>query len=105
MKTESFREHVQRVMDDIVKMERDKGHEYAGTYNGVIDRFSQFKNIGKYTEQTPERVLFGFVIKHWDALHEQIKKGPLEYTKITAYTRDIILYMLLLEGISLDNPE
>ena len=99
----TFKDLVDSILQGIKSLEKEKGLEYSGTYKNRIDRLAQFKNVGDYRGMTPEDVLFGFVSKHWEALRTMIDKGePIQHTDLIKYSRDVIVYMMLLEGLVID---
>lgn len=99
-----FRQVVDSILQGIKSLEKEKGLEYSGTYRGKIDRLAQFKNVGDYRGMTPEDVLFGFVSKHWEALRTMIDKDePIQHADLIKYSRDVIVYMMLLEGLVIDS--
>ncbi len=76
-----------------------KGNEYARTK----DRLKNFKDAGDFQEETPERALLGMVSKHIIALKDfilDLDAGKLRpMSQWQEKTRDIINYMILLEGL------
>lgn len=116
MDIERFRRHITSAVLDIIALEKKKGNEYIGKWEGEVDRFSQFKRIAQKRETIPENVLIGMVVKHWDWILENVEKMVESYKRGETVpaglllnwqekTRDVIVYMLLLEGLIIDRIE
>lgn len=97
MTAEVFNELVERKLSETRNQLIRKGAEYA---KGA-DRLSNFKAAGMLLGEPPEKVLFGFVIKHFVALRDFIYDGGSEVT-IEAWaekTGDVRNYMILLDAL------
>ena len=97
MRNQEFNElverQIQRIRDTLVK----KGEEY----NLEEDRLGFFKRAASLTGQTPEQVLYGFMLKHIVSVTDMCadgKKHPSALWK--EKTTDIINYLILLLGLT-----
>ena len=92
------KEQLKRIEDLLVV----KGAEYNLDDN---DRFSDFKQAAAFTGQTPEQVLYGYMLKHVMSITTMIQTGG-EFTKerwIEKIT-DNMVYLTLLRGLLEDTP-
>ena len=99
MKTPEFNKIVESQLDRISKVLVKKAVEY----NLDDDRLSVFKHGAGISEETPEQVLYGFMLKHIISVTDMINSKDT-YTeelwneKIT----DICNYLILLQGLLRD---
>ena len=75
----------------------------AAEYNLDTDRLSVFKHAASLSDETPEQVLFGFMLKHIISITDMINSREtyseeLWNEKIT----DICNYLILLQGLLRD---
>jgi len=103
MDAEYFEKHIlKNRLYLIEKTAGSKAKEYA--HDG--DRLSNFKQAANLLHCTPEKALMGFVTKHIVALYdflnelEQGKNQDIE--QWLEKTNDIIVYMILLEGLLIE---
>lgn len=82
-----------------------KGKEYSG----LNDRFENFKKGAAIDDETPERTLWGYVKKHIVSISTYLKRLDDGYSpsieEWRAKIRDIIVYMILLEGLLTERSE
>ena len=81
----------------------------AGEYARHGDRLRNFKNIGTFTEDCPEKALLMQVVKHFNALKDFINEitvnephGCREYPYWDEKIGDVITFMILLEALILE---
>lgn len=98
MNSEQFNKIIRYRIDKIQSVLTAKADEYARG-----DRLSNFKQIAKLMNTTPEKVLGGLVAKHIVALYDFI--DDLDRNLLQDYSRwdekigDIINYMVLLDAL------
>ena len=102
MKTTDFnvivKEQLQKIEDLLVL----KGVEYNLDEN---DRFSDFKQAAAFTGQTPEQVLYGYMLKHIMSITSMIQTAE-EFSKARWVEKitDNMVYLVLLRGLLEDTP-
>ncbi len=67
--------------------------------SGLEDKLGNFKRCAKLADTTPEKALFIYVCKHWDALSSYIRGEYKDSESIKGRIQDIINYMFLLSGL------
>lgn len=102
MKTTDFNVIVKKQLKKVEDLLVVKGAEYNLDEN---DRFSDFKQAAAFTGQTPEQVLYGYMLKHVMSITTMIQTAE-EFSeerwieKIT----DNMVYLTLLRGLLEDTP-
>ena len=96
MKTERFNEIVEEQLERIRKVLIKKADEY----NLEEDRLGFFKRSAAFTQQTPEQVLYGFMLKHLQSITDYVMSGQ-EYSKEVWEEKvtDAMNYLCLLLGL------
>ena len=96
--TEIVREQLGRIEDLLVI----KGAEYNLDDS---DRFSDFKQAAAFTGQTPEQVLYGYMLKHWMSITSMIQtEGEFTKERWIEKITDSMVYLTLLRGLLEDTP-
>ena len=97
MKTADFNVVVGDRLNKIKDILVVKGAEYNLDKN---DRFSDFKQAAAMTGQTPEQVLYGYMLKHIMSITAMVQTAG-EFTKERWEEKltDIHVYLCLLEGL------
>ena len=100
MTTERFNEVVKEQLERIEKLLVKKQAEY----NLDADRLSVFKHGASMSKETPEQVLYGFLLKHLISQADMISTGE-KYTKELWLEKvtDIMNYNILLLGLLEDD--
>ena len=100
MTTERFNEVVKEQLERIEKLLVKKQSEY----NLDTDRLSVFKHGASMSKETPEQVLYGFLLKHLISQADMISTGE-KYTKELWLEKitDIMNYNILLLGLLEDD--
>ncbi len=86
---------MEREFEQIVEINRAKGHDYSGEE----DALSNFKNEAKEIGITPEQVWSVYVSKHWSAVKTYVREGEVASEPIEGRLRDVILYSFLMMGL------
>jgi hypothetical protein len=74
-----------------------KGAEYNLDEN---DRFSDFKQGAALTGQTPEQVLYGYMLKHIMSVTAMVQSGqPFSKERWEEKLTDVQVYLTLLRGL------
>lgn len=95
MNRSKFGDLMDSVYDDLKRLNRTKGHDYAGD----DDALANFKLAGQRLGLTPEAVWGVYASKHWSAIETYIKEGQVESEPIEGRIKDAILYLFLLMGL------
>jgi len=100
MKAENFNKIVEEQVEHIRQVLIKKADEY----NLEEDRLGFFKRAGTFAQTTPEKALYGFLLKHLVSLNDMVVSGDkyskeLWLEKIT----DIENYLILLLGLLEDD--
>lgn len=75
----------------------------ASEYNLDNDRLSVFKHGAGISEETPEQVLYGFMLKHIISITDMINsKGTYSEELWNEKITDICNYLILLQGLLRD---
>jgi hypothetical protein len=100
MKQTDFANIVNKQLDRIRQLLVVKGAEYN---LDADDRFSDFKQAAAFTGQTPEQVLYGYMLKHLMSITAMVQTAS-EFTKERWEEKltDIHVYLCLLEGLLKD---
>ena len=100
MTTERFNE----VVKDLTTQIKNTLIRKAGEYNLDDDRLSVFKHGAVMSKETPEQVLYGFLLKHLISQADMISTGE-KYTKELWLEKitDIMNYNILLLGLLEDD--
>lgn len=97
MLIKDFNNVVKSQLDRIESLLISKGAEYNLDEN---DRFSDFKQAAAFTGQTPEQVLYGYLLKHIMSITSMVQSGnTFDLAKWDEKAGDIMVYMLLLRGL------
>lgn len=78
------------------KLLATKGKEYSQSQEDVN---SNFKRLGSELDIPPEKVLFVYMKKHWDAITNYIKTGKVESEPIEGRLADLINYAFILGSL------
>ena len=100
MKTENFNKIVEEQVEHIKQVLVKKADEY----NLEADRLGFFKRAATFAQTSPEKALYGFLLKHLVSLNDMVISGEkyskdLWLEKIT----DIENYLILLLGLLEDD--
>ena len=100
MTTEKFNKIVEDQLDRIRNVLVKKANEY----NLEEDRLGFFKRAAVLSQETPEQVLYGFMLKHIISVSDMVASGD-EYTKDLWLEKitDIENYLILLLGLLEDD--
>jgi hypothetical protein len=102
MTTKQFNEIAEEQLNRIRNFLIVKGAEYNLDEG---DRFSDFKQAAAFSEQTPEQVLYGYMLKHWTSLTGMIQsKDAFTSERWTEKITDSMVYLTLLLGLVADTP-
>lgn len=102
MKTTEFNKIVENQLSRIENLLVVKGAEYNLDEN---DRFSDFKQAAALTGQTPEQVLYGYMLKHIMSVTSMVQSGnPFTVERWEEKLTDIQVYLCLLRGLLEDTP-
>lgn len=97
-----FNKIVQRQLKRIEDLLVSKGAEYALDKS---DRFCDFKQAAALTGQTPEQVLYGYMLKHIMSVTMMVQTGePFTAERWDEKITDIMVYLTLLRGLLEDTP-
>lgn len=97
MRQTDFAKIVDEQLDHIRQLLVVKGAEYNLDEG---DRFSDFKQAAAFTGQTPEQVLYGYLLKHIMSITSMVQTGnTFDLAKWDEKAGDIMVYMLLLRGL------
>lgn len=92
------KDQLKRIEDLLVS----KGAEYNLDEH---DRFSDFKQAAAFTSQTPEQVLYGYMLKHWVSVTSMIQtEGTFTKERWIEKITDSMVYLTLLRGLLEDTP-
>ena len=99
MTTPEFNKIVESQLDRIKNVLVKKQAEY----NLDTDRLSVFKHGAGISEETPEQVLYGFMLKHIISVTDMINsKGTYTEELWNEKITDICNYLILLQGLLRD---
>lgn len=102
MKVSEFNPIVKKQLKKIEDLLVSKGAEYALDES---DRFCDFKQAAALTGQTPEQVLYGYMLKHIMSVTMMIQtKGEFSAERWDEKITDIMVYLTLLRGLLEDTP-
>jgi hypothetical protein len=74
-------------------------------YSGDDDRLANFKRVASRLNITPIQVAGVYLYKHLDAMDTWFRTGKLAGEPIEAKFVDIIAYILLLQGLNLEQQQ
>jgi len=95
MDRNEFEDFVEGHYQDIMGLNKTKGHEYAGDE----DALANFKEVAKEHGITPEQAWGVYTSKHWKAIQSFIREGQVHSEPIEGRIQDVILYCFLLLGL------
>ena len=100
MTTERFNEIVEEQLERIRKTLVKKADEY----NLEADRLGFFKRAATFANTTPEKALYGFLLKHLVSLNDMVTSGD-KYSKELFLEKitDVENYLILLLGLLEDD--
>jgi hypothetical protein len=101
MNRSDFQALMEGEFEEIIKLNVQKGHDYAGDE----DALANFKKAADRLGVTPELVWAVYGDKHWSAIMTYCKEGQVESEPIEGRIRDVILYGLLLLGLIAEKKE
>jgi hypothetical protein len=91
-----FNNYIVDRLDKLKLLLTAKGTEYAFSE----DAHSNFKNaVGLSLEDTPEKVLWGYCVKHLQSIKDYVDGKDLTHKQLKEKTGDVIAYMLILESM------
>lgn len=96
MNREDFTKLTQRHFEEILGINKVKGHDYT---QGSEDALANFKVVAEPIGLTPEQVWAVYTGKHWQAVLTFCKEGQVESEPIEGRIHDVILYCFLLLGL------
>lgn len=79
----------------IRKINAQKGHDYAGDDDALLN----FKRQAKTLDLQPEQIWAVYAQKHWDAIMTYCRAGQVASEPIESRLHDVILYSFLLLGL------
>ena len=83
------------ILPECYKIMESKGISYSG----LEDKLGNFKRLSVLTNSSPEKVLFIYFTKHFDALSSYIRGEYKDSEGIKGRILDIINYMFLLAAL------
>jgi hypothetical protein len=99
MTNEEFKKLIQHRLNDCINVMTAKSDEYSRNN----DKLHNFKVAAAFDQCTPEKALWGMMLKHIVSLRDivvDIEAGRLpEYSVVSEKTTDTINYTLLLEAL------
>jgi hypothetical protein len=95
MTRDEFLALLEEIHQEIVGLNKTKGHDYAGDE----DALSNFKEMGRVADLPPERIWQVYAGKHWAAIMTYCKEGQVQSEPIEGRIKDLILYGYLLLGL------
>ena len=100
MKTDDFNKIVESQLEHIRQVLVKKADEY----NLEEDRLGFFKRAATFAQTTPEKALYGFLLKHLVSLNDMVVSGK-QYSKELWLEKitDIENYLVLLLGLLEDD--
>ena len=102
MTNNEFSKIVKEQLGSIEKLLVVKGAEYNLDDS---DRFSDFKQAAAFTGQTPEQVLYGYMLKHVMSITSMIQSAePFTKERWLEKITDNMVYLVLLRGLLEDTP-
>lgn len=101
MTSKEFSELMEQTFKDCSKLSNAKGADYT---NGSQDVLANFKEAGKGIEAHPMDVCWIFMNKHYQAITNYVRtKGQSESEPISERIKDLINYLVLLQGLIKEN--
>lgn len=101
MTNKEFSELMEKTFTDCAKISKSKGADYT---KGSEDALANFKEAGKGIGAEPIDVCWIFMNKHYQAITNYVKtRGKSESEPISERIKDLINYLLLLQGIIIEN--
>jgi hypothetical protein len=102
MTTSNFNKIVEEQLSSIRDLLLVKGAEYN---LDETDRFSDFKQAAAFTGQTPEQVLYGYMLKHIMSITSMVQTaGEFSKERWIEKITDNMVYLTLLRGLLEDTP-
>ncbi len=96
MKKKHFDDLMEVIVGE-VKKTRDEGQEeYAHTQSNV---FANFERTANLLNESREKVLMTFLLKHIDGISAHIKGHESQREDVTGRLKDAIVYLMLLWGM------
>ena len=95
-----YNELVRRTVENIVRLSKEKGGEYAGD----VDRLLNFRRNAERIGLNMESIWHTYCAKHWDAIEQYVRdlnegKTRTRSESISGRADDIIVYMILFKAI------
>jgi len=101
MTNKEFSELMEQTFKDCSKISIAKGADYT---KGSQDALANFKEAGKGIEAHPMDVCWIFMNKHYQAITNYVRtKGQSESEPISERIKDLINYLVLLQGLIKEN--
>lgn len=95
MNRSEFIDLLNRNHEQIVEINKVKGHDYAGE----DDALSNFKESARAVDVSPLVIWFVYFDKHMSAIRTFIREGAVQSEPIEGRIQDAILYLYLLMGL------
>lgn len=99
MKTNDFN----KVVDEVTEKIKSTLKRKASEYNLNDDRLSVFKHAGAMAEETPEKALYGFMLKHLISVTDMVNSEDTYSKELwNEKMTDIHCYLILLNALLQD---
>jgi len=95
-------EEFEKLFDAVVAQERATLITKAGEYASSADRFHNFHVGASISGQSPARTLWGFLVKHLVSVRDIVDGRQADRAMLREKIGDCRNYMILLEGLLLD---
>lgn len=96
MKSEKLYDLIEKeVLPKCREIMKSKGEAYSGKE----DKLGNFKRCAKMAGTTPEKTLFTYATKHWDAISAYVREEYCDSEPIEGRIMDVVNYMFLLFGL------
>lgn len=101
MTNKDFAELMQKTFDSCIAISKAKGNDYT---KGSLDALANFKAAGKDVNVDAIHVCWIFMNKHYAAITNYVKTGgQSESEPISERIKDCINYLVLLQGLIIEN--
>lgn len=101
MNHEQFSLYFTKFVNEIRQLSIEKSCEYS--MEG--DKFHNFEQGARFTNQTREQVLYGFMLKHLISLQDYAlyQKNIHDPEKLQSKIKDIVIYLIMLSAMIDEN--
>lgn len=101
MTNKEFYDLMDNLFDSAKEIAKSKGEDY--TRGNTQDALINFKEAAKEGDIDPKTVWFIYARKHWVAINNYVKtNGQSESEPISERIKDLINYLVLLQGLIVD---